>query len=244
MSCRDGLRLAGEQREVRNAAAFLRQAGGRHIFETHQQGRREIDELRALIGTIVEHLRRGELARSGANLVADFGAELREQARFEPGFARTWRRRDFLRGTERHVRDFDAASQRIFGRDRANRRQRAVFALEHDARKVGQLGGLQARVLGHLKILGLQRRTRLQTQIRRQHFARLLIDRETHAAREESHRSQRRHRDQQRQHQHSQLARFAIARQCEECEPQRFHAATLPASMRIVRPHRCAIALS
>jgi hypothetical protein len=153
----DGRRLAGEQREMRNAAALLRQAGRFDIVETHHQRRRQVHELRALIRSIVEHASDGQLAGADANPVTDIGAELREQSRFEPGFAFARDCASFLGGAEWHIGNLHATAQWISFRDRADRGQRAVVTLEHDARKVRQLGSLQTRLSGELKVFTLDR---------------------------------------------------------------------------------------
>ena len=78
--------------------------GRRHIFEAHQQRRREIDELRALVGPIVEHLRRSS-ARSSRRECGrrPCAPSCAEQPRFEPRFAAA-RHRSRLRAPDRTAR--------------------------------------------------------------------------------------------------------------------------------------------
>ena len=79
--------------------------------------------------------------------------------------------------------------------------------------------------------------------IPREHFARLLIDREAHAAGEKAHGGQRRNGYQQREHQHAQLAGLPVAEQRQQREPQRLdHDTNLPASILMMRLHRLAMA--
>src|SRR5690606_13777246 len=85
----DRLRVAGEQARVGNAAAFLHETRRGDVLQAHEQRRREIDELRALIRTVIEHLRHRELGRADADAVAEPRAELRNEPRLEPCLART-----------------------------------------------------------------------------------------------------------------------------------------------------------
>jgi hypothetical protein len=68
-----------------------------------------------------------------------------------------------------------------------------------------------------LEIFTAQRHARLQPQIRRQHFAGLLIDSKGHTTGEEADRGERGHSDQQCQQQHTQLAGLAVTREREKC---------------------------
>ena len=100
--------------------------------------------------------------------------------------------------------------------------------------------------MSELEIGAVDRLPRLQPQIGGQHFARLLIDGAADAAREEADRRQRRHGDEERQQQHAQLAGLAVADERKKSESQRLHErlpqTIRPASMRMMRLQRCAIA--
>ena len=118
------------------------------------------------------------------------------------------------------------------GRHGADRRERAVLAVEDDAGKGRELGGLQTRLrAASSKYSRIDRLARLQPQIGRQHFARLLIDRATDATGEEADRGQRRDGDQQREQQHAQLAGLAVAGEREKGESQRLHHADQPSGV-------------
>ena len=238
LELRDRRRCAREQRRIVDAAAFLRELRRRHILETHEQRRREIDELRALVGPVVEHFRDCQLGLADADAIADARIELAEQPRLQPRFARTWQGRDFVRRAERHVGDLQPPTQRIARGSGANRGERAVTAFEYHARKRRDFRGREPGSLRELEILALDGRARLQAQIRGEHLARLLIDRETDAAGEEADCSERGDGDQQCEHQHAQLARLAVAQECQQCEPQRLGHFAAPRLTRPVSPPR------
>ena len=94
-----------------------------------------MNELRTLIGAIIEHTRRDQLRVTDSDAIADAGAELREQSCLEPSFAGAGNRRRFACRPERHICDSHAPAQRIRSGDAADCAQRAVLAFEHDARK-------------------------------------------------------------------------------------------------------------
>ena len=62
------------------------------------------------------------------------------------------------------------------------------------------------------------------TQIRRQHLARLVVDRGADAVDEETHARERRHRDRDREHQHAELAGFPFAEQRAQGDGECVHA--------------------
>src|SRR5690606_21075922 len=238
----DRLRIAGKQHDVRYATALLHEPGRGNFVETHQQGRREIDELRALIWTVVEHLRSDELCIPDLDAVPDVRTELRKQPRFEPRFARAWNSLRVACRTERRIGNPHSTSQRIAFGNRSDRAQGTVFSVQNDAWKGGELRCREARFLGKTHIAFIDRRARLQSQVSGKDLACLLIDGAADATRKEADGGQRRHGNEQCKQQNAQLPRLAVAREREHRQTKRLHATILPASSRIVLPQRRAMA--
>src|SRR6185436_12014314 len=84
LELRDLLRSTREQGRVVDATSFRRKLRRGHVFLTHQQRRCEVNELRALVRAVIEHLGDLQLGLPNTNAIADACIELTEQPRLEP----------------------------------------------------------------------------------------------------------------------------------------------------------------
>ena len=84
----DGLRRAGKQQTMLDAAAPLHEPGGRHIGEVHEQTRRDAEQIAAAIRLIAQDPRHEQPRRAELQLIAHIDAENAEEARVQPRTAR------------------------------------------------------------------------------------------------------------------------------------------------------------
>ena len=141
----DGRRRAREQRGVGHAAAGLNEPGGPEVRVIDQRGGSQVDEARALIGPVIEHLRDLERGGADAQPVAQRELELREDARVQPHLAGL---RDAARDAGRpegHIGDAHVAAQWISGGHGIQRRELARIAVEDGRGKLHQPGGVQTQ---------------------------------------------------------------------------------------------------
>jgi hypothetical protein len=115
-----------------SAACEIHEPGRCDILQAHQQRWREVDELRALVGAVVEDLRDREFGRADADAITDVRSQLREESYFQPRFAAARQRIHFAGDRERRIGNLQATAQRVAARCRADRSKRTVLAVEDD----------------------------------------------------------------------------------------------------------------
>ena len=211
---RDLVARPGEQLRAAQAAARLDELRGFEIQLIHDEAGGELEERRALVGPRDEDARHAESARADVELRPDARAQRRRQTRIRPDFSP---RRDCR----------DAASGAPKGSSESITRPRSGYFSETARSDVSWLVSPLKTTLNRPVLRATSRPRRrasshrlvvhhlagLQPQVRGEHFARLVVDRDADAIDEEAHARERRHRHRDREDQHAELARLPFAHQ-------------------------------
>jgi len=159
------LRGTCEQRRVGHPAAGLDQLSRCHSVVIEQRGGREIDETRALVGPVVEHLRHAKRRRTDLERRSELDFQLGDDARIDPDLAAAGYAIRRACRAERRVRDAQATAQRVARGHRIERRQLTHIAAEYRGRKGQYARGSQAAALRLGEVARRDRARGFQTQI-------------------------------------------------------------------------------
>ena len=234
---------AREQLRARQAAARLDELRGREVFVVHQQRWAPVRRRWRPGRAADQDARDAEFAGADRQLacrrVAPSAAARRDSGQTSP---RPGMPLASVRRAEGFVRHHDLAAQRIARGHRAHRGELAGVAVEDHAEQAGLArdsrgrgAALRSMACSSMGCAGLQ------PQVRREHLARLVVDRDADAIDEEAHARERGHRDRDRQHQHAELARLPFAQQRAQRDGERVHARahlSAPESICSTRPQR------
>ncbi|MNY15142.1 hypothetical protein D3C86_1483420 [compost metagenome] len=208
---RHGVRLAGNQHGVADAAAGRDQAGGRQVAGAQQHARRHVDELHPAIRLISNDAVHAQVSVAHVQGIAHFQVQQRQQLGIHPHRALG---RDVAGdgvGGKRGLGHAQGAAQRVARLHRFQCRQlRAVAGADH-GRELHRAGQGQAAFAGLIQKWRGHGFVGIQHQISAQHLASVAFQRAADAVGQKAHAGHRGHRHHQRQHQQAQLARPGVA---------------------------------